>query len=470
MKNIGENVSKSFSGTGFLYGYGFFLAAWKWYDIVLHGYFKTDVPSLFFQVFFSLGLFISAATCFLILSRKTTLLSSKPYTRAVAASLLILSLVAVLIYLGRWPFSQGITALVGLVRGVAIGGSVLLWIERFGFVSVIKAIAGLSAAYLVCLIVFFYLLNMTELFTGITALVLPVLSQGFLFLSQPKTDPASRAEASFMPMRASKSVEVLTWVVLVSVIYQIAQNYGIENSAALEYFQIGSLIPIGLIIAFLFFFPRRVGFQNMYRISLALLTAGLIVFIFAKHVNIAGQTLVGSAYFAVSITMLIVAASYASLSKTSAAQGYAYVIIANAIGGLLAVIIPATLSHFGISLHDENTTFLMLAIVLLLLVPYALRKESNLYTHFSTVDSALESDIEGSAEATLCETVGKEHRLTKREISILLLHVEGHTQADIAEKLFIAEGTVRAHYGNIYKKLSVRSREELSQVLAEYKA
>jgi DNA-binding CsgD family transcriptional regulator len=206
----------------------------------------------------------------------------------------------------------------------------------------------------------------------------------------------------------------------------------------------------------------------MYRISLILLTVGLLVFLFAKQMSIVGQVLVGASYFAVSITMLIIAASYANLSKTSAAQSYAYVIVANTIGGLLAVAVPAILSSFGISLYSENTTFLMLTIVLLLLVPYALRRESNLYTHFNTVDSALESDSKGITEATICETLGEAYHLTKREISILFLHIEGRTQADIAEELFIAEGTVRAHYGNIYRKLSVRSREELSEVIADY--
>jgi hypothetical protein len=219
-ENIRENLKGSFSGTGFLYGYGFFLAVWKWNDIVFHGYFRAHWPSLLFQVLFSLGLFISAVLCFLVLPQKPTLLSSKPYAYAVISSLVALSLVAVLIYLNGWPFPQEITAFAGLVHGFAVGGSVLLWIERFGFVPVIKAIAGLTVAYLICCIALFYLLNMTELFTGITALMFPFLSCGFLFLSRSKTPVVSRAETPFAPMRASKSIGVLTWVVSVNFVYR----------------------------------------------------------------------------------------------------------------------------------------------------------------------------------------------------------------------------------------------------------
>jgi DNA-binding CsgD family transcriptional regulator len=49
------------------------------------------------------------------------------------------------------------------------------------------------------------------------------------------------------------------------------------------------------------------------------------------------------------------------------------------------------------------------------------------------------------------------------------MHVKEFSQAEIAEEMFIAEGTVRAHYGNIYRKLSVHSKRELSELLIIYK-
>jgi LuxR family maltose regulon positive regulatory protein len=50
--------------------------------------------------------------------------------------------------------------------------------------------------------------------------------------------------------------------------------------------------------------------------------------------------------------------------------------------------------------------------------------------------------------------------LTERELEILRMIAEGHSNQDIAEKLFITLGTVKAHISHIYTKLDVRSRTQ----------
>lgn len=50
--------------------------------------------------------------------------------------------------------------------------------------------------------------------------------------------------------------------------------------------------------------------------------------------------------------------------------------------------------------------------------------------------------------------------LTKREKDILLLMSEGFHNAQIAEKLFISEGTVKNYISNIYGKLGINDRTQ----------
>ena len=50
--------------------------------------------------------------------------------------------------------------------------------------------------------------------------------------------------------------------------------------------------------------------------------------------------------------------------------------------------------------------------------------------------------------------------LTARELEILQLIVEGHNNPIIAEKLYIAVGTVKTHVRNILKKLCVSDRTQ----------
>jgi len=48
--------------------------------------------------------------------------------------------------------------------------------------------------------------------------------------------------------------------------------------------------------------------------------------------------------------------------------------------------------------------------------------------------------------------------LTSRQLQLLRLVAEGHSNTQIARRLFIAEGTVRKHLGNSYERLGVTSR------------
>jgi DNA-binding NarL/FixJ family response regulator len=53
--------------------------------------------------------------------------------------------------------------------------------------------------------------------------------------------------------------------------------------------------------------------------------------------------------------------------------------------------------------------------------------------------------------------------LTRRELEILRLVAEGHTNAQLAKMLWVTEQTVKFHLSNIYRKLDVGNRTEASR-------
>jgi two-component system nitrate/nitrite response regulator NarL len=55
-------------------------------------------------------------------------------------------------------------------------------------------------------------------------------------------------------------------------------------------------------------------------------------------------------------------------------------------------------------------------------------------------------------------------RLTPRELEVLELLVDGHTQVDISAELYIAQGTVSKHIEHILAKLGVHSRAQAVSV------
>ena len=54
------------------------------------------------------------------------------------------------------------------------------------------------------------------------------------------------------------------------------------------------------------------------------------------------------------------------------------------------------------------------------------------------------------------------YNLSEREIEITRLIVNGLTSADIAEKLFLSEHTVKTHRKNIFRKIGINSISQLT--------
>jgi DNA-binding CsgD family transcriptional regulator len=59
-------------------------------------------------------------------------------------------------------------------------------------------------------------------------------------------------------------------------------------------------------------------------------------------------------------------------------------------------------------------------------------------------------------------------RLSRRELDIVRLHVEGLNPADIGEKLFISKATVHNHFSNIYNKLGFTGQACPDHLLINY--
>jgi DNA-binding NarL/FixJ family response regulator len=55
------------------------------------------------------------------------------------------------------------------------------------------------------------------------------------------------------------------------------------------------------------------------------------------------------------------------------------------------------------------------------------------------------------------------HGLTRRELEILRLVAEGHSNAQLARMLWVTEQTVKFHLSNIYRKLAVGNRTEAAR-------
>lgn len=52
------------------------------------------------------------------------------------------------------------------------------------------------------------------------------------------------------------------------------------------------------------------------------------------------------------------------------------------------------------------------------------------------------------------------HGISKSEFAVFMMLIEGLSNKEICEKLFVCEKTVKHHLGNVYKKLNVKGRTQ----------
>jgi DNA-binding NarL/FixJ family response regulator len=67
------------------------------------------------------------------------------------------------------------------------------------------------------------------------------------------------------------------------------------------------------------------------------------------------------------------------------------------------------------------------------------------------------------APATNGNSLDEHPDLTRRELEILRIVAEGHSNAELARMLWVTEQTVKFHLSNIYRKLDVANRTEASR-------
>jgi DNA-binding NarL/FixJ family response regulator len=65
-----------------------------------------------------------------------------------------------------------------------------------------------------------------------------------------------------------------------------------------------------------------------------------------------------------------------------------------------------------------------------------------------------------SDDAMPSEATERQSRLTRRELEILQLLAQGHSNQQLAKLLWVTEQTIKFHLSNIYRKLNVSNRTE----------
>ena len=114
--------------------------------------------------------------------------------------------------------------------------------------------------------------------------------------------------------------------------------------------------------------------------------------------------------------------------------------------------------------------FMIVVVILLIVLFYSHSKQAglqqqklrlelqNYLLRTNEMQNKLENRKEDCGKANLNQL--KEFNLSKQEMKVINLIAEGYKNAEIAERLFVSQNTVKTHIKNIYSKLDVKNRVE----------
>ncbi len=135
---------------------------------------------------------------------------------------------------------------------------------------------------------------------------------------------------------------------------------------------------------------------------------------------------------------------------------------------MLAVIVQSVLVEiFRTSAVLLNIAYLTVVIILTIIYvsnePYLIYAVRRKFEEPSTIEEEPIETVNSETEHSELDV------LTKRELEIVHLINNGHSNGDIAKILIISEHTVKDHTKNIYRKLGVHSRYELTALVNRIK-
>ncbi len=85
--------------------------------------------------------------------------------------------------------------------------------------------------------------------------------------------------------------------------------------------------------------------------------------------------------------------------------------------------------------------------------------ENSIYVPHSVSSTPAKADADTNEHAV----IGDVPDLTRRELEILQLVAEGHSNSQLAKMLWVTEQTIKFHLSNVYRKLGVANRTEASR-------
>ncbi|ANE22097.1 hypothetical protein AAY81_01820 [Denitrobacterium detoxificans] len=366
---------------------------------------------------------------------------------------------------------SGTSAYVVFVASVicfSLGNALLLamWGEFWSTLAMGRVARCLMASYVFAFVLFFAVLSVPNALGAPLLAIMPTASLLVLYLS--RNEPKREAAQTQFEMESKPSAFIFVPLVLLSIVwgttqaifpYLDTQGGGSIGASALAAGLLLAAVLVSTIV-----FPPSIEPVALYRIIVPSISCGLIMIVIAPELmaNV-GNGLVMVGIYALDMLVMLVSTDLAFRMRKPPVRYFALAVFATRIGTAVGTIAAHEMMVYlltnGDWMHDTILTCAIIAIIVGSLV----FTQSDLMKLYRTlpVHAATVSLDER------CENIAQAFGLTNRESEVLRLLARGRSIPYIAKELVIANGTVKHHVSNLYRKIGVYDRQSLHDVIEQ---
>lgn len=381
-----------------------------------------------------------------------------------------------------WGDNPVAVSLSAVAAGAGEVSLFLLWLCFFGYMKLGETFVLLVGSYAIGSLLFLLVAGLGLNAMALFSVLFPLLSGAAFVLSQRlgRAQDGSglfrAAGAPPSPLRASWGQWGRIGAALALYSFAFSLSCGIALFAGGEESRLFTVEPVAMVVLGIgcgvFFKKARHPERpyGLYRIVAPLIGLGFLLMVLPGAPRVAGGFCVALGYVLFELLILndccnIVKANDASLLRVMAVARL--IITIGMFLGWLVVFGAASL--FGASAVAFELAALGLFVALVAVSLVLTERELATFATLADDRALSEAGIAGPTQEELVRGFAEACGLSRREGEVAFYLLAGRTTSFAAEKLFIAESTVRAHVHGIYRKCDVHSRMEPMDAFDEYR-
>lgn len=358
--------------------------------------------------------------------------------------------------------SSALVGLVCLVCGAVYAVGLMVWLELYGRLSTERAVLGWAGSYLLNCALWLALQDSGQVVQTACLVGFP-LAAVVLVIPASRWNDGRGGGVPTVSCDAPTGLPAIPWLLMLWVAV-FGCLYGLGDAATGLAFstlpaRLGMAVPATVALVGITFGARRFDFKALAIMAVVGMTVGVVV-VFGLDGNAAVSQLCMSAANE-SYLMFAYAFACAVAFRT---RGSAAVI-----GGLIGccnILMVQVGSTAGALLMEPMADSRLLQVVVgIAAITAALAVSAAAVYNRDYLDSLVDAS-EDAKRLRLMEVAG-ELGLSPKETAVFMLLAQNRSISQIADELFLAPGTIRAHTSNVYRKMGVHTRVDfLEQVQA----